>query len=193
MRQHLFALVEDTGVICSWKSYAMRRPCCASCPRSWRMARSLRDLRSAEISAAEGMTCPAMLYTYCCNRPLRRDRQKTPVPLVCLAPHCPRVGGHVRTGYRWGWWLRHAALSYEIGRQVDGTVEADDLSHTAGHTGQAKQGGKKASLCFSQTQRLHDLGIGLCMKRDACGLQIAVESTPVEHLPQLLPCPGPRR
>ena len=27
---------------------------------------------------------------------------------------------------------------------MDGTVEADDLYHTAGHKGQAKQGGKKA-------------------------------------------------
>src|SRR5262249_37805808 len=101
MRQHLFAFVEETGVICSWKSYAMRRTCYASCPLSWFMARSLRDLRSAEISAAEGMTCPAILYTYCCNIPLRGDRQQTPVPLVFLALHCPRVGGgHVRTGYR---------------------------------------------------------------------------------------------
>src|SRR5499427_10720130 len=29
-------------------------------------------------------------------------------------------------------------------RQLAGTVEADELSHTAGHKGQAKQGGKKA-------------------------------------------------
>src|SRR5262247_939525 len=29
-------------------------------------------------------------------------------------------------------------------RQLDGTVEADDLYHTAGHKGQATQGGKKA-------------------------------------------------
>src|SRR5262249_27332431 len=28
-------------------------------------------------------------------------------------------------------------------RQLDGTVEADDLYHTAGNKGQAKQGGKK--------------------------------------------------
>ena len=48
-----------------------------------------------------------------------------------------------RTGYRWCWWLRNAALSYEIGRQLDGTVEADDLYHTAGHKGQAKTGGTK--------------------------------------------------
>ena len=51
---------------------------------------------------------------------------------------------HTRTGYRWCWWLRHAALSYEMERQLAGTVEADDLYHRAGHKGQAKQGGKKA-------------------------------------------------
>jgi hypothetical protein len=50
----------------------------------------------------------------------------------------------MRTGYRWCWWLRNTALSYEMERQVAGTVEADDLYHTAGHKGQAKQGGKKA-------------------------------------------------
>ena len=36
------------------------------------------------------------------------------------------------------------ALSYEIGRKLVGTVEADDLYHTAGHKGQAHGGGKKA-------------------------------------------------
>src|SRR5215831_18991305 len=54
------------------------------------------------------------------------------------------LGVHVRTGYRWCWWLRNAALSYEMERQLAGTVEADDLYHTAGHKGQAKQGGKKS-------------------------------------------------
>src|SRR4030095_8462640 len=53
------------------------------------------------------------------------------------------VGVHVCTGYRWCWWLRNAALSYEIDRQLTGTVEADDLYHTAGQKGQAKQGGAK--------------------------------------------------
>jgi len=51
---------------------------------------------------------------------------------------------HIRTGYRWCWWLRNAALSYEMHRQLSGTVEADDLYHTAGNKGQAKQGGKKS-------------------------------------------------
>jgi hypothetical protein len=50
---------------------------------------------------------------------------------------------YIWTSYRWCWWLRDAALSYEMQRQLDGTVEADDLSHTAGNKGQAKQGGKK--------------------------------------------------
>src|SRR4029450_8322289 len=35
------------------------------------------------------------------------------------------------------------ALSYEMQRQLEGTVEADDLYHTAGQKGQAKQGGPK--------------------------------------------------
>jgi hypothetical protein len=54
------------------------------------------------------------------------------------------VGVHIRTSYRWCWWLRNAALSYEMQRQVEGTVEADEIYHTAGHKGQAKQGGKKS-------------------------------------------------
>src|SRR5262245_31926596 len=68
--------------------------------------------------------------------------------LLCLGCSSRRIarelGVHVRTGYRWCWWLRNAALSYEIGRQLEGTVEADDLYHTAGHKGQARTGGKKA-------------------------------------------------
>src|SRR4029450_8277269 len=51
--------------------------------------------------------------------------------LLCLSCASRRIakelGVHVRTGYRWCWWLRNAALSYELGRQVAGTVEADDL------------------------------------------------------------------
>jgi hypothetical protein len=65
--------------------------------------------------------------------------------LACASRRIAREGGvHLRTGYRWGWWLRNAALSYEMGRQVAGTVEADALSHPAGQKGQAKQGGTKA-------------------------------------------------
>jgi hypothetical protein len=35
-------------------------------------------------------------------------------------------------------------LSYEMQRQLEGTVEADDLYHTAGNKGQAEHGGVKA-------------------------------------------------
>jgi transposase-like protein len=68
--------------------------------------------------------------------------------LLCLACSSRRlareVGVHIRTSSRWSWWLRNAALSYEMHRQLEGTVEADDLYHTAGQKGQATQGGKKA-------------------------------------------------
>jgi transposase-like protein len=68
--------------------------------------------------------------------------------LLCLSCSSRRlareVGVHGRTSYRWCWWLRNTALSYETNCQVEGTVEADDLYHTAGNKGQAKQGGKKA-------------------------------------------------
>jgi transposase-like protein len=67
--------------------------------------------------------------------------------LLCLSCSSRRIarelGVHVRTSYRWCWWLRNAALSYEMHCQLEGTVEADELSHTAGHKGQAKRGGKK--------------------------------------------------
>ena len=68
--------------------------------------------------------------------------------LLCLACSSRRiareVGVHIRTSYRWSWWLRNAALSYEMHRQLEGTVEADDLYQTAGHKGQAARGGKKS-------------------------------------------------
>jgi transposase-like protein len=67
--------------------------------------------------------------------------------LLCLACSSRRIarelGVHVRTSYRWCWWLRNAALSYEMNRQLEGTVEADELYHTAGNKGQAHQGGTK--------------------------------------------------
>jgi hypothetical protein len=67
--------------------------------------------------------------------------------LLCLACSSRRiaseVGLHIRTSYRWCWWLRNAALSYEMHRQLEGMVEADDLYHTADQKGQAKNGVKK--------------------------------------------------
>jgi transposase-like protein len=68
--------------------------------------------------------------------------------LLCLSCSSRRIarelGVHVRTSYRWCWWLRNAALSYGMQRRLEGTVEADELYHTAGHKGQAKHGGKKS-------------------------------------------------
>ena len=67
--------------------------------------------------------------------------------LLCLSCSSRRIarelGVHSRTSYRWCWWLRNTAMSYEMDRQLEGTVEADDLYHIAGHKGQAKQGGPK--------------------------------------------------
>src|SRR5262245_56022644 len=41
--------------------------------------------------------------------------------LLCLSCSSRRMarelGVHIRTGYRWGWWLRDAALSDEMDRQ----------------------------------------------------------------------------
>jgi hypothetical protein len=68
--------------------------------------------------------------------------------LLCLSCSSRRiareVGVHISTGYRWCWWLRNAALSYEMQRRLEGTIEADDLYHTASHKGQAKTGGTKS-------------------------------------------------
>jgi len=41
------------------------------------------------------------------------------------------LGVHVNTSYRWCWWLRNAALSYGLDRQLEGCLEADELYHTA--------------------------------------------------------------
>ena len=63
------------------------------------------------------------------------------------------LGGHVHTGDRGCWWLRPVALSSEMERQLAGTVEAEDRSHTAGHKGQATGGGKKALGRHARGQR----------------------------------------
>ena len=51
-----------------------------------------------------------------------------PLRLACSSRRIAReVGGHIRTSYHWCWWLRNAALSYEMQRHLEGTVEADGL------------------------------------------------------------------
>jgi transposase-like protein len=65
--------------------------------------------------------------------------------LSCSSRRIAReVGSHSRTSYRWGWWLRNTAVSYATDRRLEGTVEADDLYHTAGRKGQAQGGGKQS-------------------------------------------------
>jgi transposase-like protein len=78
-------------------------------------------------SLAHGILATFLLCLTCSSRRIARE-----------------VGVHIRTSYRWCWWLRNAALSYEMHRQLEGTVEADELYHTAGNKGQAQYGGKKA-------------------------------------------------
>ena len=67
--------------------------------------------------------------------------------LLCLSCSSRRIarelGVHGPTSYRWCWFLRNAALSYEVHRQLEGTIEADEIYHTASNKGQAKDGGKK--------------------------------------------------
>jgi transposase-like protein len=53
------------------------------------------------------------------------------------------LGVHIRTAYRWCWWLRNVALSYEIHRQLKGIVEADEIYQTSGSKGQSPTGGSK--------------------------------------------------
>src|SRR5205823_5901149 len=105
--------------------------------------------------------CPVENWCYSCKRTFNDltntllHQSKRPLAywilatfllcLACSSRHIAReVGVHIRTSYRWCWWLRNAALSYEMHRQLEGTVEADDLYHTAGNKGQAAQGGKKS-------------------------------------------------
>jgi transposase-like protein len=118
---------DDVG---PWGSYHYRSGCkryrCRDCKRTF------NDLTGTLFDRSKRSLAHWMLVTF----------------LLCLACSSRRiareVGGHIRTSYRWCWWLRNAALSYEMYRQLDGTVEADELYHTAGHKGQAQGGGKKA-------------------------------------------------
>ena len=113
-----------------WDTYHYRagyqRYRCRDCKRT------CNDLTGTLFDRSTRSLAPWMLATF----------------LLCLSCSSRRLakelGVHIRTGYRWGWWLRNAALSYEMHRHVEGTVEADDLYHTAGPKGQAKGGGKKA-------------------------------------------------
>jgi transposase-like protein len=113
-----------------WGTYQYRPGCkrywCHSCKRTFN---DLTDtlLHRSKRPLAYWILATFLLCLTCSSRRIARE-----------------VGVHIRTSYRWCWWLRNSALSYEMQRQVEGTVEADELYHTAGQKGQAKHGGKKA-------------------------------------------------
>ena len=86
--------------------------------------------------------------------PLRHRRQRPrsywmrATVLVCLACSSRRIarelGMHGRTSDRWCGWLRKVAWSSARHRRLEGPVDTEDLSHTAGTKGHAQRGGKKA-------------------------------------------------
>jgi transposase-like protein len=67
--------------------------------------------------------------------------------LLCLSSSSRRIsretGSHIRTSYHWCWYFRNAAISYEISRQLEGIVEADEIYQTAGNKGRCKTGKKE--------------------------------------------------
>jgi transposase-like protein len=113
-----------------WGTY----PYHPGCKRSWchNCKRTFNDLTNTLLHQSQRPLAYWILATF----------------LLCLACSSRRIarelGVHIRTSYHWCWWLRNTALSYEMERQLEGTVEADELYHTAGQKGQAKQGGKKS-------------------------------------------------
>jgi transposase-like protein len=112
-----------------WGTYQYRPGCkrywCHGCKRTFNDLTATL-LYQSQRSLSHWLLATFLLYLACSSRRIARE-----------------VGVHIRTSYRWCWWLRNTALSYEMQRQVEGTVEANDLYYTAGQKGQAKRGGKK--------------------------------------------------
>jgi transposase-like protein len=113
-----------------WGQYHYR----PGCKRSWcnGCQHTFNDLthtllHQSKRSLPYWILATFLLYLSCSSRRIARE-----------------LGVHGRTSYRWCWWLRNTAVSYETERRLEGTVEADDLSHTAGQKGQAPGGGTKA-------------------------------------------------
>jgi transposase-like protein len=112
-----------------WGTYHYRPGCkrywCNGCKRTFN---DLTDtlLHQSKRSLAYWILASFLLCLSCSSRRIARE-----------------LGVHSRTSYRWCWGLRNTAVSYETDRQLAGTVEADDLYHTAGQKGQAKHGGTK--------------------------------------------------
>jgi transposase-like protein len=113
-----------------WGTYHYRPGCkrywCNGCKRTFNdLTNTL--LHPSKRSLAYWIRTTFLLCRSCSSRRIARE-----------------LGVHGRTSYRWCWWLRNTALSYEPDRQLAGTVEADDLYQTAGNKGQAPGGGKKS-------------------------------------------------
>ena len=113
-----------------WGTYHYRPGCrrywCHSCRRTFNdLTHTL--LAQSKRSLGHWILATFLLCLSCASRRIARE-----------------LGVHIPTSSRWCWWLRNAALSYEMERQLEGTVEADDLYHTAGSKGQAQGGGKKS-------------------------------------------------
>ena len=112
-----------------WGTYHYRPGCkrywCNGCKRTFNDLTATR-LHRSKRSLPHWILATFLLCLSCSSRRIARE-----------------LGVHSRTSYRWCWWLRNTAVSYETERQFEGTVEADDLYHTAGQKGQAKQGGPK--------------------------------------------------
>jgi hypothetical protein len=93
--------------------------------------RTFHDLTGTLLDGSQRSLTPWLLVTWllclsCASRRIARER-----------------GVHGRSRFRWCWWRRHTAVSYETDRHLTGTVEAAECSHIAGHKGQARQGGPK--------------------------------------------------
>src|SRR5215468_3068622 len=124
-----------------WGTYQYR----PGCKRSWCHGgkRTFNDLTATLLHRSQRPLSYWILATF----------------LLCLACSSRRIarerGMHIRPSYRWCWWLRNAALSYEMERPWEGTVDADDLYQTAGNTGHAPGGGTKALGRRARGRRKH--------------------------------------
>ena len=112
-----------------WGTYHYR----PGCKRSWcnGCQRTFNDLTDTCSTRAGGRSHTGFWPPSCCACRVRRGA--LPGSWGSIAgPAIAGAGGCARP-----------AVSYETDRQLAGTVEADDLYHTAGQKGQAQGGGKK--------------------------------------------------
>ena len=86
-----------------WGTYQYRPGCtrswCHGCKRTFN-DRTATLLHRSQRSLSHWILATFLLCLACASRRIARE-----------------VGVHIRTSYRWCWWLRNAALSYEMHRQ----------------------------------------------------------------------------